>query len=54
MSIGFNRKTLSPVATVLAVALCLLQIYFTGGFAAIEAPILRATHLGLVAALIFL
>ena len=54
MSIGFNRKTLSPVATVLAVALCLFQIYFTGGFAAIEAPILRATHLGLVAALIFL
>ena len=54
MSIGFNRKTLSPIATGLAVALCLFQVYFTGGFAAIEAPILRATHLGLVAALIFL
>ena len=37
-----TRKTLAPVATVMAVILCAFQIYATGGIGVLEAPVLRA------------
>ncbi len=52
--VSFNRQTIRPLGSVLAIGLCLFQVWFTGGFAPLEAPILRATHLGVIAALVFL
>ena len=43
-----TRKTLAPVATVMAVILCAFQIYATGGIGVLEAPVLRAGHLSMI------
>lgn len=49
-----TRKTLRPVAYALGVALAIFQILFTGGFFALEAPLLRGIHLSAIMVLIFL
>ena len=48
-----TRKTLAPVATVMAVILCAFQIYATGGIGVLEAPVLRAGHLSMILFLAF-
>ena len=48
-----TRKTLAPVATVMAVILCAFQIYATGGIGVLEAPVLRAAHLSMILFLAF-
>lgn len=50
----FSRDSLKPVASVLAIALTAFQVYFTAGFDVMDAPMLRAIHLGAVMALVFL
>lgn len=49
-----TRETLKPVASCVAIALSIFQIWFTAGFDVMDAPMLRAIHLGAVMALIFL
>ncbi len=48
-----TRKTLAPVATVMAVILCAFQIYATGGIGVLETPVLRAGHLSMILFLAF-
>ena len=48
-----TRKTLAPVATIMAVILCAFQIYATGGIGVLEAPVLRAGHLSMILFLAF-
>ncbi|MCQ2444736.1 MAG: TRAP transporter fused permease subunit, partial [Mailhella sp.] len=50
----FNRKTIAPIASVIAVILTVFQIYSTGGFGVLPTPIQRGTHLALIMALVFL
>lgn len=49
-----TRKTLAPVATVMAVILCVFQVYATGGIGVLEAPVLRAGHLSMILFLTFI
>ena len=50
-----SRNTLKPVCTVLAVLLCLFQIWGTSGFfGTLDAQILRSFHTAFIFALIFL
>lgn len=54
MQINFDRQSLKPVATVISIALCAFQIYFTGGFGVTDTHILRGTHLSAISILVFL
>ncbi|HJD96680.1 TRAP transporter permease [Mailhella massiliensis] len=54
MSLAFDRSTLKPVVTVVAIILSIFQIYFTGGFGVTDTHILRGTHLSLIAVLTFM
>ncbi len=51
---NIGKLKLRHVAAVLAVMLSLFQVIFTGGFAIMDAHLLRAIHLSTVMALIFL
>ena len=50
----FSRKSVAPIASVVAVVLTLFQIYSTGGFGVLPTPIQRGTHLALIMTLVFL
>lgn len=50
----FSRKSVAPIASVIAVVLTLFQIYSTGGFGVLPTPIQRGTHLALIMTLVFL
>ena len=50
----FSRKSVAPVASVIAIILTLFQIYSTGGFGVLPTPIQRGTHLALIMTLVFL
>lgn len=54
MQINFDRQSLKSVATVISIALCAFQIYFTGGFGVTDTHILRGTHLSAISILVFL
>lgn len=50
----FSRKSVAPIASILAIVLTLFQIYSTGGFGVLPTPIQRGTHLALIMTLVFL
>ena len=54
MKLSVNRACLKPAAYVIAVALAIFQILFTGGFFIIEPPLLRGIHLSAIMVLVFL
>lgn len=54
MSIALDRTMMKPVATAVAIALSIFQVYFTGGFGVTDAHILRGTHLTLIIILVLL
>ena len=49
-----SRDSLKGITSVIAVGLAIFQIYFTAGFGIIDSQLLRAIHLGIVLALVFL
>lgn len=51
---AITRQTIKPLATAVAIGLSIFQIYFTAGFDVMDAPMLRAIHLGAVMTLIFM